>query len=206
MTTSYDDDTRPAPTDTVREYDEPNDLPAEVATEPPFAILPTPLGTVRVMANGVDGKNIRMSNYPEDRTDGRGATGEPNGVSDIVVRGIPHRVNFWVSVSYGEHGARIESDYDDRRPSNFKRLDKGFGLDSGTDAAVKKITEELQLALAKFLDTEEGKALYKAGRVHCLGNRMVSASRKVDEISSQLDEARDAEAAAVAAYRAEVAS
>lgn len=128
--------------------------------DPPSHILPIgKIGTVKVRAQ--NGK-VTVSNHPQyDRGTGVHGTGDPNGVTDLVVRDIPHIVSrATFAVTYGENGGQVVFEDDGY---SFKRADQ-FLVDSSLPAR-RKMASEISLALAVFLDTDEGRTFMADGAV-----------------------------------------
>lgn len=137
-------------------------------------ILPTAIGTVKILANSTDGK-VRVSNNRQyDRNFGYRSVGEPNGVTDLTVRGLPFVVDFWAECEPQGGGFRVEIPQD----ISARRADS-HGLDKATEAACKKLRSEIGLALATFLDTADGPRFLADGRVYAASN---NAAHKADKV------------------------
>lgn len=164
--------------------------PANVYDFPSVVLeIPNLKGSVKLTAN--DG-SVRASNHPQyDRTIGRNGT-EPNGVSDLIVRGIAHTVDFWMDVEYQTNGVKIGTDPRSHR-SVMRR--EGFANEA-TSAARRKVLEEVQMVVAAFLDTQDGARLFcegvKAGRANKaarLHEKLVEAQAEVDRLTAEYAEA-----------------
>lgn len=153
--------------------------------------LETAIGKVRICPNSTDGK-VRVSNSSSDRT--LYMSTEPSGATDLIVRNLPYRVDFWAETFPQDNGYRVEIPND-----IYARRADGFGLDRATEAATKKLRSEIGLALAAFLDTAEGAAFLTVGKVHAARNAVAYKADKVREAREALAAAEAEMAESVAA-------
>lgn len=138
------------------------------------------LGVVRVRAHR---DSVLVSNHAQyDRGTGRHGTGPSNGVTDLVFRQTPHIVSVFFSVTVQENGVRVE--YSRRADSDFRRADQ-FLVNSSA-AAVRKLTEEISLALAAFLDTDDGRRFLADGAVWSAETTAAMRSETVESARAAL--------------------
>lgn len=152
--------------------------------DPISAVLETPIGSVKICPNHTNGR-VRVSNLAQyDRNHGYRSVGEPNGVSDLTVRGVPYIVDFWVETIPQANGFRVEipGDISARRANTH-------GMDKASASACDKMRSEIGLALAAFLDSSDGADFLNRGKVCAARNHVAYKADKVREMRAALAEA-----------------